>query len=145
MTDNPTTPAGWYADPTTPGTERYWNGVAWTDHHRPVAAAPTPAPAPPSPYGSPAPSVAGSGKPDNYLVWTILSTLLCCLPIGAVGIYFSTQVDKLWAAGDVAGAQDRARSARNFAIASAAVSLALAVGWIVFVILFGTFSIGVST
>ncbi|WP_062202912.1 DUF2510 domain-containing protein [Demequina salsinemoris] len=35
-------PAGWYADPSAPGTVRYWDGGAWTEH---VAPAPTLAPA----------------------------------------------------------------------------------------------------
>lgn len=25
-------PAGWYADPTAPGVQRYWDGSAWTEH-----------------------------------------------------------------------------------------------------------------
>ncbi len=148
MSDTPTTPAGWYPDPTAPGTERYWDGTAWTDHSRPISVAPpAPPPAPPSPYSSPAPvgSAAATGKkPDNYLVWTILATVLCCLPIGAVGIYFSTQVDKLWAEGDVVGAESRSRSARTLAIVAAAVTLVGVVGWVVFLVLFGEWNVEVN-
>ncbi len=32
-----TTPAGWYPDPSVPGTERWWDGTAWTAHTRPTA------------------------------------------------------------------------------------------------------------
>lgn len=40
----PTAPAGWYADPTMVGTQRYWDGSSWSDHvapgiPQPVAAA----------------------------------------------------------------------------------------------------------
>ena len=28
-------PMGWYDDPTRPGTQRFWDGSAWTDDHRP--------------------------------------------------------------------------------------------------------------
>lgn len=28
----PRTPAGWYADPTSPGGQRYWDGNSWTEH-----------------------------------------------------------------------------------------------------------------
>ncbi|MDP1877964.1 MAG: DUF2510 domain-containing protein [Actinomycetota bacterium] len=37
-------PAGWYPDVTRPGTQRYWDGSAWTEHSQPLvqAASPTP-------------------------------------------------------------------------------------------------------
>lgn len=38
-------------------------------------------------------------KPDNYLVWAILATVLCCLPFGIVAIIKASQVDSFWAAG----------------------------------------------
>lgn len=33
-------PAGWYDDPTSQGVQRWWDGVAWSDHRapKPVAA-----------------------------------------------------------------------------------------------------------
>ena len=31
-----TTPAGWFPDPQVPGQQRYWNGVAWTEHTAPL-------------------------------------------------------------------------------------------------------------
>jgi hypothetical protein len=39
----PPPPAGWYPDPSTPGTQRYWDGSRWTEHTAPLQAAPTPA------------------------------------------------------------------------------------------------------
>lgn len=42
-------PAGWYADTNQPGTERWWDGQAWTEHTRPSVAAPPPPP-PTSPF-----------------------------------------------------------------------------------------------
>lgn len=45
----PATPAGWYADPVTPGAMRYWDGVAWTSHQ---SAAATTAWAPAAPAGA---------------------------------------------------------------------------------------------
>lgn len=35
-------------------------------------------------------------KPENYLIWAILSTLFCCLPLGIVAVVKANQVDSLW-------------------------------------------------
>ena len=53
--------------------------------------------------------------PDNYLVWAILSTVLCCLPLGIVSIIKSTQVNTKWQAGDYDGARQAAAEAKKFA------------------------------
>jgi len=73
-----------------------------------------------APYGPP-----GGAPPPNYLVWAILSTVLCCLPLGVASIVFSAQVNSKYAAGDLAGAQESARKAKLFAIWSAAVTVVL--------------------
>lgn len=58
-------------------------------------------------------------KPDNYLVWAILSTLLCCLPLGVVSIVYAAKVDGLYNSGDYNGAQDASNKAKQFATWSA--------------------------
>jgi predicted secreted protein len=86
----------------------------------------TPPPPPPSP------SYGGQGvgtPPPNYLVWAILTTIFCCLPLGVVSIVFSTQVNSKWALGDVAGAQDASGKAKKFAIWSA-------IAWAILVVLY---------
>jgi Interferon-induced transmembrane protein len=50
---------------------------------------------------------------------SIVTTVLCCLPLGAVGIYFAIQVDKKYFAGDLAGAQDASKKAKTWTIVSA--------------------------
>ena len=55
-----------------------------------------------------------SGKPDNYLIKSILVTLCCCLPFGIVGIIFASQVDSKWAAGDHEGAMTAAANAKKW-------------------------------
>ena len=58
-------------------------------------------------------------KPDNYLVWAILSTIFCCLPLGIVSIVYAAKVDNLYNAGDFAGALDASSKAKNYALWSA--------------------------
>jgi hypothetical protein len=76
--------------------------------------------------------------PQNYLVWAILSTIFCCLPLGVVSIVFAAQVNGKWAAGDAAGAQASSRKAKQFAIWSAAVSLILLVVYILIAVAVST-------
>jgi hypothetical protein len=86
-------------------------------------------------YGPP----PGAPPPDNYLVWAILSTILCCLPLGIVSIVFAAQVNEKWARGDVAGATESSRKAKQYAIWSAAVHLVL--GAVVIVAYVGFFAV----
>jgi hypothetical protein len=102
---------------------------------------PPPPPPPPSPYGAPG---AQGTPPPNYLVWAILSTILCCLPLGIASIVFSTQVNSKWALGDVAGAQDSSVKAKKFAIWSA-IAWAIVVVLYVIAIIIGIGSFNVST
>ena len=89
-------------------------------------------------YGAP-PPVPGYGQPagpppPNYLVWAILSTVLCCLPLGVASIVFAAQVNSKWAVGDVAGAQASSAKAKKFAIWSAIAGVVVAVIYIVILI-----------
>lgn len=61
--------------------------------------------------------------PDNNLVWAILCTVLCCLPLGIVSIIKSTKVKELWAMGDHEGAQKAADDAKKYAIWGAVIGL----------------------
>ncbi|WP_204804389.1 CD225/dispanin family protein [Mycobacterium riyadhense] len=82
----------------------------------------------PPPPGYPPQQPPAGQQPDNYLVWSILVTLFCCLPLGIVAIVKSTQVNGLWAQGRYVEAQASADSAKKFVIWSAVA------GVIVFVI-----------
>jgi len=92
-------------------------------------------PPPPPAYGAVPPGQPAGGPPPNNLVWAILTTLFCCLPLGVVSIVFAAQVNSKWAAGDYAGAQDSARKARQFAMWSAIAGLVIVVLYIVFIVL----------
>ena len=97
-------------------------------------------------YG--APGYGGSGQPapwdrpmgpppPNYLVYAILTTLLCCMPLGIASIVFAAQVSSKWAAGDVAGAQRASRLARQLAFWSAGVAFVVAAFYVVVAITAG--------
>ena len=101
---------------------------------------PPPPPPPPPGYGGSYGGGYGGGpgpKPDNNLVWAILSTILCCLPAGIASIVFAAQVDGKWAAGDYAGARESADKAKKFAILSAGLAAGLFVLFMLLVV-FGT-------
>ena len=73
-------------------------------------------------YGQPAPPPpAAAPPPPNYLVWAILATVFCCLPLGIASIVFAAQVNSKHSAGDVAGARASSEKAKQFAIYSAIV------------------------
>ncbi len=76
-------------------------------------------------------------KPDNNLVWAILSTVLCCLPLGIVAIIKSTKVNELWAQGDYEGAKKAAADAKKFAIWGAAIGGIFVILYIIFVVVLG--------
>ena len=65
----------------------------------------------------------GGPKPSNNLVWAILTTILCCLPLGIVSIVYASKVDSLWYTGQYAAAEDASRKAGKWAMWAAIVSV----------------------
>ena len=55
-------------------------------------------------------------KPDNHLVLAIVTTLLCCMPLGVWAIVLASKVDSLWATGHYAEAQENADKAKKVSI-----------------------------
>lgn len=104
----------------------------------------TPPPPPPPPSFSTGYGGVQGTPPPNYLVWAIVTTILCCLPLGVASIVFSTQVNSKWAMGDIAGAQDASEKAKKFAIWSAITSVVLGVlafiVWIIFFVMLASSS-----
>lgn len=71
----------------------------------------------PQPYNQPQNQPYGmNSKPDNYMVWAILSTVLCCVPLGIVSIVYAGKVNSLWNQGDYAQAKDAADKAKTWAL-----------------------------
>lgn len=77
--------------------------------------------------------------PDNNLVWAILCTVLCCLPLGIVSIIKSTKVKELWALGDTEGAQKAADDAKKWAMWGAGAALIV---WVLYILFFVVIGLG---
>ena len=55
-------------------------------------------------------------KIDNNLALAIIVTVLCCLPLGIVGIVHAAQVNAKARGGDITGAVESARQARKWSL-----------------------------
>ncbi len=53
-------------------------------------------------------------QPKNYLIESILVTILCCLPFGIAGIVFASQVNSKYDAGDYVGALQASKDAKKW-------------------------------
>ena len=93
----------------------------------------------PPPVGGPV-----GGPPDNKLVWAILATIFCCIPLGIVAIIKSAEVNSKWNSGDAAGAHQSAADAAKWikwAVIAGVVSAVLSVvAWFLFVVALGAAS-----
>jgi len=76
-------------------------------------------------------------QPDNYLVWAILVTVLCCLPLGVASIIYSVKVGSLYAQGDYNGAVDASQKAKKFAMIGGIGGLIFVVIYIIFMVIAG--------
>ena len=76
---------------------------------------------------------------ENWLVESILVTILCCLPFGVVGIIYAAQVNTKLAAGDNDGAEKARREAAKWT----KIGFWIGIGWIILICLF-YFVLGVS-
>ena len=57
--------------------------------------------------------------PENHMVWAILTTIMCCLPLGVVAIIKASKVEQLWYQGFHEEAQKAADEAKKWSIWSA--------------------------
>jgi hypothetical protein len=82
----------------------------------------------------PGPIVPATGVyVQNYLVFAILATVLCCLPAGIPAIVYAAQVNGKLAAGDIAGAQESSKNAKLWCLISAALGLGVILIWFMFI------------
>jgi hypothetical protein len=60
------------------------------------------------------PNILQPPQPKNWLVESILVTILCCLPFGIVGIINAAQVNSKYATGDYDGALNASKEAAKW-------------------------------
>ena len=102
-------PPGWYADPSGPGTARWWSGQDWTHHVQPL---PAPAPvAPPSTLLMP----KAEGLATRSLVWGIVAVVFNVIlaPSVLAIVYGAVALSN----GKTLGGLGQAMPRRGFAIA----------------------------
>ena len=75
----------------------------------------------------------------NYLVFAILTTVLCCLPAGIPAIVYAAQVNGKLQAGDVGGAQEASKNAKMWCWIAFGAGLAVFVIYMLLVMV-GVFS-----
>lgn len=121
-------PPGWYPDPERPGNRRWWDGSAWSEFSEPVGEAPQGGPGvQPAAGGYGMPAAQPAGQPPQIDVWlwqSIVVTILCCLPLGVVGIVFASQANTEMGVGNWAAAEEKAKQAKTFTIIGFALGLA---------------------
>ena len=85
----------------------------------------------PFPRITPPPGSKIPGMPaqtvSNYLVWSILTTVFCCLPGGIVAIIYSSKVNTALALGDHGAALEAAKKAKMWNIIGLCVGLVFTV------------------
>ncbi len=74
---------------------------------------------------------ASSEQVPSNLVWGILSTLCCCLPLGIVSIVYASKVEGYVFAGDIETAKENSKKAAMWAWISFGVSIAGGIIWFI--------------
>jgi hypothetical protein len=82
------------------------------------------------------PNVMTPGMVPNYLVFAILTTVLCCLPAGIPAIVYAAQVNTKLQVGDLAGAQAASNNAKMWCWIAFGLGLAT-VGFYIILVMVG--------
>jgi hypothetical protein len=131
----------WVEARTLPEVASLLNPSGTTPPAAPSFSPPPAAPVPPqqTPYnmGNYASPDMRPPMPENYLVWAILTTILCCLPLGIVSIISATKVSTLYAQGDYEGANKASADAKKWAMWSAISAGILIFLYIIFIVILG--------
>ena len=55
-------------------------------------------------------------KPKSNLVWAIIATVFCCIPLGIAAIYYASKVDELWKEGNYEAANKASKKAKGYSL-----------------------------
>ena len=100
----------------------------------------------PPPGGGGAQAAAVPNNMVIAIIATIVSLIFCCLPHGIISLIFAMQVNKKAAAGDMAGAEASAKSAKTWGMISIIVAvLALILNIILYAAGLATYSFNTGT
>ena len=85
------------------------------------------------PYGNP--GNMNRPCPETNLVWAILCTVLCCLPLGIVAILKANKVETYYNMGNYEAALQASQDARKWSLIGAGVSLVFSILYVLFVVI----------
>ncbi len=71
-------------------------------------------------------------RPNNHMVWAILTTICCCLPFGIPAIVYAAQVDKKFQQGDFQGAEKSSRTAKTWCLVAFGLGIAYVAAFVIF-------------
>jgi len=75
--------------------------------------------------------------PKTWLIESILTTIFCCLPFGIVGIVYAAKVESNWYAGRREIALNASKNAKTWTLAALFSGIAVAILYIIFVVIIG--------
>jgi len=78
-------------------------------------------------------------RPNSHLALAIISTILCCLPLGIVSIVYATKVNSLYEDGNYSEAEKASKNAKTWGLVSIVVA---AIGLILYLLIFGVAFLG---
>ncbi len=72
-------------------------------------------------------------RPNSYLALAIISTILCCLPLGIVSIVYATKVNSSYEDGNYELAEKSSKNAKTWGLVSVGIGVVGIVLYMVFV------------
>lgn len=72
-------------------------------------------------------------KVNNYLIWSILCTIFCCLPCGIVGIVYSNKVNTALSVGNIEQAREASKNAKIWNLVGTILGAVISIGYVMLV------------